>query len=414
MRTLITNIHRLYGVEADNEFISCRKGRQMQDLPFLENAWVFIEDNIIVAFGSGEETPPEISNETLIDASGRLVLPAFVDAHTHIVFAASREEEFAMRIKGVSYAEIAARGGGILNSAKRLREASEDALFESAMRRLDNVIRQGTGAIEIKSGYGLDMEGELKMLRVIRRIREVGLLPVRATFLAAHAYPQEYRGREEAYIRYVIDDILPRVADEGLADYIDVFCEQGFFGIPETEAILEAGDKRGLKAKIHANQLHISGGVQVGVKHKALSVDHLECMGAAEIEALQGSGTFPVLLPGAAFFLGMHYQPARALIDAGLCVVLASDYNPGSCPSGNMPFLATLACTQMKMTPEEAINAMTINAAAALEWSGELGTIARGKTANLIVTHPMDNIAMIPYDYGNNPVAQTIIAGRVV
>lgn len=414
MRTLITNIHKLYGIEADNQFIKCRSGAEMKELPFLENAWVYIDGAVIVAFGSAPDTPPDTVNCRVIDASGKLVLPAFVDAHTHIVFATSREEEFSQRIKGLSYAEIAARGGGILNSAKRLKEASEDALFESAMVRIKEVISKGTGAIEIKSGYGLDLEGELKMLRVIRRIRETKLLPVKATFLAAHAYPQEYLQQKEKYIRYIIDDILPHVADEGLADYIDVFCEQGFFGIPETEAILEAGAKRGLKGKIHANQLHNSGGVQTGVKHKAISVDHLECMGEEEIEALQGSETFPVLLPGAAFFLGMHYQPARALIDAGLPVVLASDYNPGSCPSGNMPFLSTLACTQMQMTPEEAINAMTINGAAALEWSEELGTIARGKHANLILTKPMDNIAMIPYDFGNNPVEKTMISGRIV
>lgn len=414
MRTLITNIHKLYGIEPDHQFIICRKGAEMRELPFIENAWLLIDEEVIVAFGSADEKPPEMSNIKTIDASGRLVLPAFVDSHTHIVFATSREEEFAQRISGLSYAEIAARGGGILNSAKRLKEASEDALFESAMGRIKEVIAQGTGAIEIKSGYGLDLEGELKMLRVIRRIREVNLLPVRATFLAAHAYPQEYLNRKDAYIRYVIEEILPRVTGEGLADYIDVFCEEGFFGIPETEAILEAGAKRGLKAKIHANQLHRSGGVQVGVRHQALSVDHLECMGPEEIEALRHSDTFPVLLPAAAFFLGMQYQPARALIDAGLPVVLASDYNPGSCPSGNMPFLATLACTQMKMTPEEAINAMTLNGAAALEWNGELGTIARGKKANLIVTKPMDNIAMIPYDFGNNPVEKTFICGRSV
>jgi len=386
----------------------------MQELPYLENAWLLLEGAYIAGFGLMSEEPPTAKVSRLIDAAGRLVLPAFVDSHTHLVFAASREEEFSMRIRGISYAEIALRGGGILNSAKRLKEASEDALFESAMQRIQEVIAHGTGAIEIKSGYGLDMEGELKMLRVIRRIREVNLLPVRATFLAAHAYPQEYLHRKEAYIRYVIDEILPRVAGEGLAEYIDVFCEQGFFGVPETEQILEAGAKRGLKAKIHANQLHISGGVQVGVKHNALSVDHLECMGEAEIEALKNSNTIPTLLPGAAFFLGMHYQPARALIDAGLPVCLASDYNPGSCPSGNMPFLSTLACTQMKMTPEEAINAMTINGAAALEWSNDLGTIARGKKANLIMTRPMDNIAMIPYDFGNNPVEKTIIGGQVV
>jgi imidazolonepropionase len=308
------------------------------------------------------------------------------------------------RIKGVSYEEIARKGGGILNSAHKLNQMEEQELYEQSMERLHQVMAQGTGAIEIKSGYGLCTEGELKMLRVIRRIKENVRIPVKASFLAAHAYPQEYKENKKAYVQLIIDTMLPKVAGEGLADYMDVFCEQGFFGIEETELLLEAGWKYGLKPKIHANQLHYSGGVQVGVKHNALSVDHLECVGDAEIAALKGTTTMPTLLPGAAFFLGIQYQPARKIIDAGLPVCLATDYNPGSCPSGNVPLLLTIACTQLKMTPEEAINAVTINGAAAMELSAEMGTISRGKKATLILTHKVPSLAHIPYDYGNNPV----------
>jgi imidazolonepropionase len=337
-----------------------------------------------------------------------MVLPAWCDSHTHLVFAAARDGEFVDRIKGVSYEEIARRGGGILNSARKLNEMDENALFEQSLERLYKVMAQGTGAIEIKSGYGLSLEGELKMLRVIRRLKESVPIPVKATFLAAHAYPQEYKQNKEGYVQLIIDTMLPRVADEGLADYMDVFCEEGFFGVAETERLLEAGWKYGLKPKIHANQLHYSGGVQTGVKHRALSVDHLECVGEAEIAALKEGNTMPVLLPAAAFFLGIQYQPARKIIDAGLPVCLATDYNPGSCPSGNVPLLLSIACTQLKMTPEEAVNAVTINGAAAMELEQELGTISPGKTANLIITQPILSLAHIPYDFGNNPVHRLI------
>lgn len=341
-------------------------------------------------------------------------MPAFADSHTHLVFAGSREGEFADRINGLSYEEIARRGGGILNSAAKLNATSEDELYNAAYDRLHRVMAQGTGAIEIKSGYGLSVEGELKMLRVIRRLKENVNIPIKASFLAAHAYPMEYKQNHEGYIGLIINTMLPQIADEGLADYMDAFCEEGFFSVDETSRLLDAAAKYGLKPKIHANQLHYSGGVQVGVKHNALSVDHLECVREAEIEALKGSNTMPTLLPGAAFFLGIQYQPARRIIDAGLPVCLASDYNPGSCPSGNMPLLLTIACTQLKMTIEEAINAVTINGAAAMELEQEIGTIAVGKRANLIITKEIPSLGYIPYDYGNNPIEKLMINGSIL
>jgi imidazolonepropionase len=405
MRTLITNIKQLHQVVDNNATTipNTIAGAEMAHIPHIDHAWLLSENGNILDYGSMSSLPDTNADET-IDATGRMVLPAWCDSHTHLVFAAPREGEFVDRIKGVSYEEIARKGGGILNSAHKLNLMDEQELYEQSMERLHRVMAQGTGAIEIKSGYGLCTEGELKMLRVIRRIKENVSIPVKASFLAAHAYPQEYKENKKAYIQLIIDTMLPMVAGEGLADYMDVFCEQGFFGIEETEQLLEAGWKYGLKPKIHANQLHYSGGVQVGVKHNALSVDHLECVGEAEIAALKGSTTMPTLLPGAAFFLGIQYQPARKIIDAGLPVCLATDYNPGSCPSGNVPLLLTIACTQLKMTPEEAINAVTINGAAAMELSAEMGTISRGKKANLILTHQIPSLAHIPYDYGNNPV----------
>lgn len=384
----------------------------MDALPALSNAWLLCQDGLIEDFGTMDALP-EINTDSTIDCSGRIVLPAWVDSHTHLVFPDTRENEFEDRIRGLSYEEIARRGGGILATAAKTAGASEDFLFENAFERLRQVVKQGTGAIEIKSGYGLTPETELKMLRVIRRLREVSPIPVRSTFLAAHAYPVHFRENREGYIRQIIDEMLPQVAAEGLAEYMDVFCEKGFFSVEDTDRLLEAGWKYGLKPKIHANQLHHSGGVEAGVRNNAISVDHLECVGETEIAALKGSQTMPVLLPAAAFFLGISYQPARAIIDAGLPVCLASDYNPGSCPSGNMAFLLTLACTQLKMTPNEAINSITINGAAALEWQNELGSIAKGKKANLIITHPMRSVALLPYDFGNNPVAQMILNGRV-
>ncbi len=407
MRLFIKNIKLLHNIEIST---SIRKvsGKEMAILPCIENAWLVVEDGRIHSFGE-MAAMPETDADEIIDATGKMVLPAWCDSHTHIVFAAPRDGEFVDRIKGLSYEEVARRGGGILNSARRLNEMDEAELYDQSLARLHKVMAQGTGAIEIKSGYGLCLEGELKMLRVIRKLKENAGIPIKASFLAAHAYPVEYKHDKEGYIKLIIEKILPIVAGEGLADYMDVFCEQGFFEVPETERILEAGWKYGLKPKIHANQLHHSGGVEVGVKYKALSVDHLECVGEAEIESLKGSNTMPVLLPGAAFFLGMHYQPARKIIDAGLPVCLATDYNPGSCPSGNVPLLLSIACTQLRMTPEEAVNAVTINGAAAMELEHEMGTIKVGKRANLILTKKIPSLAYIPYDYGNNNVERLII-----
>lgn len=410
MRLLITHIHSLLGTEI-SPVLQQLAGAAMGHLSSVDDAWLLIEDGRIHSFGTMGDLP-EVQVDETIDAKGRLVLPAWVDSHTHLVFAAPREQEFVDRIRGLSYEEIARRGGGILNSARRLKDADESFLYDEALKRLHEVMAQGTGAIEIKSGYGLSTEAELKMLRVVRRLKEESGIPVKASFLAAHAYPPEFRENHQGYLDLIIQEMLPQVAGEGLADYMDVFCEQGFFSIEETDQLLEAGWKYGLKPKIHANQLHYSGGVQAGVRHGAVSVDHLECVGDAEIEALRGSATIPTLLPGAAFFLGIQYQPARKLIDAGLPVCLATDYNPGSCPSGNVPLLLTIACTQLKMTPEEAVNAVTINGAAALELQSEMGTIAPGKRANFIITKPMNSAAYIPYNYGNNPVERMIIDGR--
>lgn len=409
---LITNIKYLYNIEQGTTLKKNVAGKDMGMLPYLENAWIFLEDGKIHSFGTMDNME-FVQAEDIYDAGGRCVLPAWVDSHTHIVFAGSREQEFVDRINGLSYEEIARRGGGILNSARRLNETSEEELYDQAYKRIQEVIARGTGALEIKSGYGLSTEAELKMLRVIRRLKENLPIPIRASFLAAHAYPADYKQNKEGYLKLIINEMLPLVADEQLADYMDVFCEEGFFSVDDTERLLTAGAKYGLKPKIHANQLHYSGGVQIGVKHQAVSVDHLECVGDAEIQALTGSNTMPTLLPGAAFFLGIQYQPARRLIDAGLPVCLASDYNPGSCPSGNIPLLLSIACTQLKMTPEEALNAVTINGAAALELAHELGTIAIGKKANLIITKHIPSLAYIPYDYGNNPVEKMVLNGVI-
>lgn len=410
---LITNIGKLYGVEKENEMLPYRKGKQMAELPFVEDAWLFLENDKIHSYGRMADMD-FVHAEDVYDAEGRSVMPAWVDSHTHLVFAASRENEFVDRINGLSYEEVAQRGGGILNSAKKIHDIDEHALYDQSCHRLQNLIAHGTGAIEIKSGYGLSLSSEIKMLRVIRKLKETSSIPVVASFLAAHTYPLEFRDNHEGYLNLIIEKMLPMVADEGLADYMDVFCEKGFFSVDETDRLLEAGAKYGLKPKIHANQLHRSGGVQIGIKHHAISVDHLESLGAEEIIALQNSHTIPVLLPGAAFFLGMHYPPARELIDADLPVCLATDYNPGTCPSGNVPLLLSIACTQMKMTPEEAVNAITLNGAAALEKSHQLGSIAHGKKANLIVTHKIPSLAYIPYDYGNNPVERMILNGKLM
>lgn len=413
MHLLLTNIKQLCNVELGEDRKKRVAGAAMKEIQCLENAWLLIEDGIIQDFGDMEHAHAVQAND-IIDVSGKLVLPSWVDSHTHLVFAASREEEFVDRINGLSYEEIARRGGGILNSARKMATIDENQLFDQSLERLHNVIRQGTGAIEIKSGYGLNLEAELKMLRVIRRLKEENIIPIKASFLAAHAYPMEFRENHDGYINHIINDMLPQVVGEGLADYMDVFCEQGFFSVDETDRLLTAASKYGLKPKIHANQLHHSGGVQIGVKHNAVSVDHLEAMGEEEINSLKTSNTIATLLPGAAFFLGIQYQPARKIIDAGLPVCLATDYNPGSCPSGNIPFLLTLACTQLKMTPEEAINAVTTNGAAALEMENEMGTIAKGKKANLIITKEMSSFSYIPYDFGNNPVEKMILGDHIV
>ncbi|NNF02347.1 MAG: imidazolonepropionase, partial [Bacteroidia bacterium] len=335
------------------------------------------------------------------------------DSHTHIVYATSRESEFVDRIKGLSYEEIAKRGGGILNSAKKLQVADESALYDSALARIHEIRSKGTGAVEIKSGYGLSVEAEIKMLRVIRKLKENVDLEIKSTFLGAHAYPIEYKEDHPAYLKLLIDKMLPQIADEGLADYIDVFCDRGFFSVEETDQILSAGNKYGLQAKIHANELDYSGGIQVGVKHNALSVDHLECTGDDEIKTLLGSKTMPTLLPSTAFFLGLEYPPARKMIDSGLPIALASDYNPGSSPSGDMSFVCSLGSIKMKMLPEECINAATVNGAYAMGLGNKLGSISKGKIANLIITKEIESIARIPYSFGSELIDKVIIKGKI-
>lgn len=397
---LFLHIDRL--LMADNTLTAVRKGIEMRDVPSLDNAWLLLENGVVKGFGSMESAPGHA--DEVVDAKGRFVLPAFVDSHTHLVFATGREEEFAMRIAGKTYEEIAAASGGILNSARKLREMPEEALFDAALARLEKLRNQGTGAIEIKSGYGLTTASELKMLRVIRKLKEQSAMPIKSTFLGAHALPEQYKNDKDGYISLIIDEMLPKIAEEGLADYIDVFCEQGYFSNADTDIILEAGWKYGLKPKIHVNQFTNSGGVQTGIRHKALTVDHLEVMGQAEIEALKASETLPVALPGCSFFINIPYTPARSIIDAGLPLVLASDFNPGSSPSGNMAFVMALACTQMKMTPEEALTAATINGAAALELEHSTGSISIGKKPGIILTKPMRSLAEIPYYFGDDLV----------
>lgn len=411
---LITHIKSLYGVLAPD--VTVKRGADMADFAHIDNSYLLIENGIIKEFGEMAELEKSSNSQIIkssnqINAEGRLVLPTFVDSHTHIVFARSREEEFVMKIKGATYEDIAAAGGGILNSARRLQEATEDELFDTAWHRLQELISKGTGAIEIKSGYGLTVANELKMLRVVKRLKEKAPIPVKATFLGAHTYPTDYKQNHEGYLQLIFDEMLPAIAAEGLADYIDVFCEKGFFSVEETARILEAGAKHGLKAKIHGNQLDYSGGVQVAVAHNAVSVDHLEHAGDAEIEVLKNSNTLPVGLPGCSFFLGLPYTPVRKLINAGLPVVLASDFNPGSSPAGDMRFITALGCIQMKLTPEEAFNATTINGAAALELSKETGSITVGKKANFIITKSIPSLEWIPYAHQNNWIENVFING---
>jgi imidazolonepropionase len=387
-------------------------GSAMATLPVLEDAYLLIHEGKIHAYGPMVSLSPDVRGKETIDASGRFVFPSYVDSHTHLVFAASREEEFVMKIKGATYADIAAKGGGILNSARKLQQLSEDELFERSLPRAWEIIRTGTGAVEIKSGYGLTTRDEIKMLRVARRIGRETPLIVKTTFLGAHAVPRDIT--KEKYIDLIISEMIPAVAEENLADYIDVFCEQGFFTPEETERIVLRGVAFGMKPRIHANQLHRSGGVLVGVKTNAISVDHLETMGEEEILALRGSSVMPTALPGAAYFLNMSFTPARNILQAGLPLAIASDFNPGSSPSGNMNTMVSLACIKMKMTPEEAFNAATINTAFALEMGDTVGSVTPGKIANVFITRPMPSIAFLPYAFGSNLVDQVILKGKSV
>ena len=415
MKTLILNIKQLVQTE-----LSPRKwvaGKDMARLGILENAYLLVEEDKIAGFGKMEDLDREavyaggdIVKE--IDATGRLVMPSYCDSHTHLVYAGSREIEYIDKIRGLSYEEIAKRGGGILNSCERIRKASEEELFDAAYDRIQEIAGFGTGAVEIKSGYGLDTESELKMLRVIRRLKAETPLLIKSTFLGAHAVPLEYKGRQTEYVDLIINEMIPMVAAEELADYIDVFCDKGFFTVEDTDRMLNAGMKYGLRAKIHANELDYSGGVQIGVKYNAISVDHLECMGEEEIACLLESETMPTVLPGAAFFLNMPYSPVRKMIQAGLPVALASDYNPGSSPSGNMKFIMSLGCINYKMLPEEVINATTLNSAYAMGVEEEAGSIAVGKLANFYITTPISGIEYLPYAYTADLIEAIFLKGE--
>ena len=414
MITLLKNI-KLLG-QTEIEPVAFRAGKEMQTMHNIENAYLLIKDDKFYAFGPMSEWNPSLLEGldgpcTEIDATGRMVFPSFCDSHTHLVYAGSREIEYIDKIRGLSYEEIAKRGGGILNSAARLHAASEEELFDSAWQRLEEITATGTGAVEIKSGYGLNTEDELKMLRVIRRLKEKSPLTIKANFLGAHAVPLEYKGKQSEYVDLIINEMIPMVAAEELADYIDVFCDKGFFTPEETERMLMQGIKYGLRPKIHANELDYSGGIQVGVKYNALSVDHLEYTGDEEIATLLGSETMPTLLPGAAFFLGMVWAPVRKMIDAGLPVAMASDYNPGSCPSGNMQLVLSMGCIKYKMLPEEAFNAVTLNSAYALGVSDTHGTIAKGKVANFYITKPISTLEFMPYAFGNNKIERVFLNG---
>ena len=411
---LITNIKELVGVLEDGSLM--KAGAAMSEVNRIPNAFLYIKGKKIADYGTMDspECQQYLQKERrVVDAKGGIVMPTFCDSHTHIVYANSREMEFVDKIKGLSYEEIAKRGGGILNSAKATAAATEDELYESAMLRLNEIMRMGTGSVEIKSGYGLSTESELKMLRVIKRLKENSPLTIKANFLGAHGIPMEYRGRQEEYVDLVINEMMPLVATENLADFVDVFCDKGFFTVEDTERILMAGIKYGMRPKIHANEMAVSGGVQVGVKYGAISVDHLEQMGMEEIEALKGSETMPTVLPGCAFFLNLPLSPVRDMINAGLPVAMASDFNPGTSPSGNMQFIMSAACIRYKMTPEEAFNATTLNTAYAMDVSHELGSITKGKIANVIITKPMNGLEFMPYYYGANKVEKVILNGKV-
>ncbi len=418
-KILILNIKKLVSIKEKN--IEKVSGKEMSFLENIDNAFLFIKDEKIHSFGRmrdfhyneniGEMTSLNVKS---INAKNKMVFPSFCDSHTHLVYAGSREIEYIDKIKGLSYEEIAKRGGGILNSSKMINKASENLLYRNAFERINEIIKLGTGAVEIKSGYGLSLLGELKMLRVIKELKKDMPISIKSTFLGAHAVPLKYKGRQKEYVDLIINEMIPKVAEENLADYIDVFCDKGFFTEEETDRILECGNKYGLRGKIHANELDFSRGIQVGVKHNALSVDHLEFTGKEEIEILKNSQTMPTLLPGAAFFLGMKYPPARKMIDSGLAIALASDFNPGSSPSGNMQFIMSLACIKFKMITEEVINAVTLNGAYAMGMSDKLGSITKGKIANVFITKEIPSIEFIPYSFGSNLIEKVILKGKII
>ena len=407
---LIENIKGLF--QAGENMPKFKSGNNMSDANLIENAYLLIADGLIKGYGTMHELPK--LNATKIDATNRFVLPAFCDSHTHTVFASTREEEFVDRIKGLSYEEIALRGGGILNSANKLALRSEDDLFEEALKRINDLIPYGTGAIEIKSGYGLTFESEMKMLRVIKRLKTASPLTIKSTFLGAHAYPTEYKKNHKGYLKIIIEELLPAIHQEGLADYIDCFCERNYFSVSEMEEILEAGRNYNLIPKVHVNQFSAMGGVKAAVELNARSVDHLEELSSSDIESLKNTECIPTLLPGCSFFLSIPYSRARELINANLPVALATDYNPGSAPSGNMQLIASLACTKLKMTPTEALNALTINGAYAMGVETNLGTITTGKKANLLITKPLKTLAQIPYSFGENSIDQVILNGQLI
>ncbi|MBK8628010.1 MAG: imidazolonepropionase [Saprospiraceae bacterium] len=407
---IIRNIHTIYGLQTQPQ--SLKKGAAMSVVDTMQNAYILIEDDIVKDIGSMQSVPDRADH--ILDAKGGSLLPSWCDSHTHIVYAHGREGEYVDRLRGISYEEIARNGGGILNSAAKLQNRSEDELYKSAKARLDEVIQYGTGAIEIKSGYGLTLESELKMLKVIRRLKETSAATIKSTFLGAHAIPLLYRENRSAYIDIIINDMIPQVASEGLADYCDVFCDKGFYTVEETDKILKAAAKYGLKAKIHANELAISGGVQVGIANQAISVDHLEAIGQEEIDLLKSSNTIPTVLPSCSFFLNIHYAPARKMIDEGLGIAIATDYNPGSSPSGNIPLLMAFACNNMRLLPSEAFNGVTINGAYAMELGDSHGSIAVGKKANLIITKPIPSLDYMVYAFGSQHIDKVILNGVVV
>lgn len=410
MSLLIQNIKSLILASDQASARALARGTAMNELPTVDDAYVLIDNGKIKDWGSMDNAPKRAHE--IIDATGRFVLPTWCDSHTHLVFAASRESEFEDRIKGLSYQEIAERGGGILNSAKRLQDTDFELLLEQAKKRLDEVIRMGTGAIEIKSGYGLSVEAELKMLSVIKALKAIAPIPIKATFLGAHAFPTRYKAHPNAYVQLLIHEMLPKIAAEGLADYVDAFCEKGFFSVEQTAKVIKAAAQYGLRPKIHTNQFNSMGGIEMAVEHQALSVDHLEVLNDEEITCLLNSQTVPTLLPSASFFLNDHYAPARKMIDAGLGVALATDYNPGSTPSGKMAFVLSLACIKMKMLPNEAIQAATLNGACALELQNLLGSITRGKLANLIISKAIPSLAYIPYAFGSDVIDKVLINGK--